>query len=278
MLVRPIIASVGATALLTAVSCTSDEWPIDPDDYAAGTADGSSGTGTDGDAVVTAAARVEIFEPESASIHFLGDAIPLIAEVTDSDGSRLDVSSVRWSADDLDFAIGTNAMDAVDLPAGIYDITAEVEGPAGTTVAASVGGVRVQSPNTGVYAGEVALSLTVDLQGMALTPVCRGATSVQIDMEGETLTAEAGQCTLDLLLLSFPADFAIDAVLYGNAVSGEITYTFAGLFSTTFQFEGTLFDDTLFSGFVGELAIPLIATAPANGTFVASKLSPYVEP
>ncbi len=266
------------TVLCLTMACTSDEWPVDPADYVADDGAGSSDGSGDGAAVAVDDAQLKIFEPASASIHFTGEPLPLIAEVTDGDGVPTDVTAVRWSTDAVDYALGTDAMSEVDLPPGIYDITAEAEAPGGDRLVASVGGVRVQSPNAGVYAGEIAMSLTVDLQGMSLTPVCRGATAITIDIRGETLTAEPGECTLDLLLLSFPAAFEVEAVLYGDAVSGEVTYTFAGLFSTSFQFEGTLFDDTLFSGFVGELAIPLIATAPATGTLVAAKLSPYVEP
>ena len=257
--------------------CTSDEWPIDPDDYIDG---GSSddGMATVGIGPALDGAALEVFEPESASVYFLGESLPLIAEVTDADGNPAGIDDVTWRADGVDFALGTGAMTEVDLPVGVYDITAEVELPDGGRLSTSVGGVRVQSPNTGIYAGEIAMALTVDLQGMALEPVCRGATTVTIDMEGETLSAEPGSCTLDLLLTSLPADFEIDAVLYGNAVSGEVVFTFAGLFMASFDFEGTLFDDTLYSGFIGELAIPLLLTAPADGTFVAEKLSPFVEP
>ena len=257
-------------------ACTSDEWPVDPADYV----DGSSsddGMATVGIGPSLDGARLEVFEPESAGIYFLGEPLPLIAELTDADGNATGFDEVTWRADGVDYALGTEAMTEVDLPAGVYDITAEVELPDGDRLSASVGGVRVQSPNTGIYAGEIAMALMVDLQGMALNPVCRGATTVTIDMEGETLEAEPGSCTLDLLLTSFPADFEIDAVLYGNAVSGEVTFTFAGLFMASFDFEGTLFDDTLFSGFIGELAIPLLLTAPADGTFVAEKVTPYLE-
>lgn len=261
---------------LTGAACTSDEWPADPADYVDDGA-GSSDDGDDGAAVGASGTQLRIFEPESASIHFIGEPLPLIAEVTDASGAPTTMTGVRWGTDAVDYALGSDAMSEVTLPAGIYDITAQLEVPGDGRLSASVGGVRVQSPNTGVYAGEIAMTVEVDLQGMALTPVCRGAMAVTIDMQGETLTAEPGECTLDLLLFSFPAAFEVDATLYGNAVSGEVTYTFAGLFSSSFQFEGTLFDDTLFAGFVGELAIPLILTAPANGTLVAAKLSPYVD-
>lgn len=254
--------------------CTSDEWPIDPADYAA---DSGSSTGEEDTVVGAVLGALTIFEPESASIHRIGEPLPLVAEVTAADGSIAPVDAVQWRADGVEYVLSTEAVGEVELPAGIYEISAEVSAENGTRLVASVGGVRVQSENSGLYAGEIALSVDVDLMGTAITAVCRGATAISIDLEGETLTADPGQCTLDLLVLSFPADFEVDAVLYGNAVSGEVTYTFAGLFSTSFQYEGTLFDDTLFSGFIGELAIPLVATAPATGTLVAAKLSPYVD-
>jgi len=255
--------------------CTSDEWPIELDDTDASTDASTDATaGTDPS---LQGAALEVFEPESAGVYFLGEPLALIAEVTDADGNATGFDAVTWRADGVEFALGTEAVTEVDLPAGVYDITAEVELPDGDRLSTTVGGVRVQSPNTGIYAGEIAMALTVDLDGMALNPVCRGATTVTIDLEGETLDAEPGSCTLDLLLISFPADFEIEAVLYGNAVSGEVTFTFAGLFMASFDFEGTLFDDTLFSGFIGELAIPLLLTAPADGTFVAEKLSPFVD-
>lgn len=268
--------AVGAFCLAALGACTSDEWPVDPDDYLED--GGGSDESGDGATVSVDGAQLRLFEPQSASIHFVDDGLPLIAEVTADDGTPTEVQDIQWRAEGVEYSLGSGTMAEVDLPTGIYDITAEASLPDGARLSASSGGVRVQSPNTGLYAGEIAMSLVVDLMGMSITPVCRGATAITIDMAGETLTAEPGECTLDLLLVSFPAAFEVDAVLYGDAVSGEVTYTFAGLFSTSFQFEGTLFDDTLFSGFVGELAIPLITTAPANGTLVAAKLSPYVDP
>src|SRR5688500_9492258 len=80
---------VHAGLLLALVgACTSDQWPPPEDDES----DEGESTG----AAPLEGARLLVFEPESPSIHYMGEPMPLLAEVHDTSGLLLDFDEVVW--------------------------------------------------------------------------------------------------------------------------------------------------------------------------------------
>ena len=94
--------------------CTSDEWPpVDPEDDAGADSEGGSEGDEGGDALQDATLRV--FEPESASIHLIGEPVPLIAAITDRDGFPVEYDAVAWTSDLQEVPLGSTAEAAAEL-------------------------------------------------------------------------------------------------------------------------------------------------------------------
>lgn len=234
--------------------------------------------GSTGDFEVYEDAVLEIHEPMPGSVHHAGEPVALVAEVLDADDFALDVDFVAWRSDQVEYIVAPQLMAEIDLPIGIHELTTTVRLPNDDRLEASVGGVRVQSPKTGIYAGESVLRLEMELEGQTVRPACTDALVFTVDMHGETFTADAGSCSLELLIMSFDVEYAIEAELQGDAVLGTITYTFAGLLSLPYDFEGTLASGSFDATFAGEIAIPLVGTGMAEGALSATRVTEYVDP
>jgi hypothetical protein len=215
----------GILAAMVLHGCTSDEWPpLDDGAEASGTDPGTGSGGGDLDG-----ASLRVFEPVAASIHLIGEPVPLIAEVHDAFGQPTGYDVVFWSSDQVEYTLLEGPMGELVLDPGVHAITASTELPGGDRVSSTVGGVRVQSPSTGVYSGEVGMALTVDLQGMSLSPACRGPLEFTIDVLGETFTAAQGSCLLDIVLIQFDVTYLVEGTITGDRIEGTINYDF-GLF------------------------------------------------
>ncbi len=264
----------GVLAVVVAHGCTSDEWPPLQDDAEDTTGTDDPGTGTSGGELDGASLRV--FEPMAASIHVIGEPVPFIAEVLDAFGRPTGYDAVRWSSDQVEYTLHQGAMGEVVLDPGVHEITATTELPGGDRLVSTVGSVRVQAQSTGVYAGEVGLALTVDFQGMSLSPACRGSLEFTIDVLGETFTAEPGSCLLDVVLAQFDVSYVVQGTIVGDRIEGMIQYDF-GLFQLPIYWTGALVGEELDGAFAGTIPIPLVGEALAGGTVRARRVTPYVE-
>ena len=263
--------------LLVAAGCTSDEWPpLDDDDVADTEAETSSG-GSSGEADVDGV-FLRVFEPESASIHRIGESVPLIAEVQDPNGLPTEFDDVFWYSDQLDFALHDRAMGEVELPPGIHEITAFTELPNGDRLTTTVGEVRVQSNATGLWSGSVNLILTLNFMGFPLAPRCSGPLEFTIGIEGKTFTADEGRCVLDVILAQLDVTYNVDATRSGGVLSGTILFSFAGFASVEMPWSGTFEEGTLQGAFSGSLSVPLVGEAMAGGNVTAIRSSPYLDP
>lgn len=258
-----------------ATGCTSDEWPPVEPEQEADSEGGSGGEGA-GDALQDATLRV--FEPESASIHLIGEPVPLIAQVTDRDGFPVAYDAVAWTSDQQEAPLSSTAEGEVELDPGIHEITARVSLPDGDRLETRVGGVRVQSYITGQWAAEATMAMAVEFQGLALAPTCTTPFDFSVGMDGKSIEIGGdGLCTLDLVLLQIPVAFTMnpnppDAGL----ITGTITYDFVGFIAVDMAITGKLDGDGLFATFDGEVGIPLLFTAPINGLLIGNRVTPYL--
>jgi hypothetical protein len=262
----------GVLALMVAHGCTSDEWPPLDDEGAA--SDTEPETGTSGGELDGASLRV--FEPMAASIHLIGEPVPFIAEVHDAFGQPTGFDEVLWSSDLVEYALLDTAMGEVVLDPGMHAVTATVALPGGDRLQSTVGSVRVQAPSTGVYSGEAGMALTVDFQGMSLSPACRGPLEFTIDELGESFTAEPGSCLLDVVLAQFDVTYVVAGTIAGRSIDGTIAYDF-GLFQLPLAWTGTLENEELDGVFAGMIPIPLVGETLAGGTLRARRVTPYLD-
>lgn len=233
-------------------------------------------------------ARLEILAPESATIHPLGQPLHLQAQVVDPAGMALalDVDEVAWSTDPAEDPSEPRLAGLegdVELPAGIYDLTATAHLPNGDRLQTTVGGVRVQARWTGVYTGDATLSVQAQLpNGTPLVLVCQGALDFVVSLDGTDAPVDDGKCTISLLGQSLPATYAIEMVIYpAGLVRGTATYAFdtpVGAFDLPIEWAGAFYDDRFSAGLEGTVELPLIGSAEVSGSLQALLVDRYVDP
>jgi hypothetical protein len=204
-------------------------------------------------------------------IHFLDDGIPLQGYVRAKDGTRLPVEDLAWSVGRQNL-VGTDQ--TFKSIAGIYDVVVGVRLPNGDRLGTTIGGVRLQSPYTGVWAGAVTVNAAGEYQGQALQANCIGPFDFEVGMAGRVLEGSGG-CSLALVVID-PIDLSFDVTgdVRADAVSGDIGFGVSSWFSVPVGWDGKFTDpDTLSGSFSANLVIVQL-----GATLEARKLSPYVMP
>jgi hypothetical protein len=260
-----------------AAGCTSDEWPPLPEDEDAAGTDTHSEPGESTGAAAQGV-FLRVFEPMSASLHRIGEPIPLIAEIQDQAGLPTDFDDVVWFSDTVDYALHDGAMGEVVLPPGTHQITAFAELQNGDRLTTTVGDVRVQSGFTGIWSGDLDLVLTVNFMGFPLAPRCSGPLDFTMDIEGRIFTAEDGACVLDVLIAQLDVTYNLDATRNGHHLEGTIMFSFAGFASVEMPWAGRFEERELNGTFAGMLSIPLVGEAMAGGSLRAFQTTPYLDP
>lgn len=220
-------------------------------------------------------ATLEVYSPVSGDILFLDEGQYLDAEVLDVDGNPLDFDEIVWETDLVDDPIHIGLAQEVDLPYGVHEFRITAELPNGDRLQTVLGGVRVQSRHTGVYAGQVTINVAMDYQGTPVNAQCVGGLDFVVDMAGETFGG-AGQCSINLVILpGFDVAYNIDADIDDDDVNGNIGINVL-LFDLPIGFEGGFVeDDVIEAGFEGGLALLGI---DLSGSIEAHRVSLYVDP
>lgn len=254
------------------VACTSDEWPP-KEDQDAESDDGDEDTMPLPPPV---GVRIEVFEPMSPSIHYLGDLVPLAAEVRDADELPYPFEELVWRAEGLPQTIAFGLDDEVELPPGAYDITAIAKLEDGSRLSSTVGGVRVQTRWTGLYEGNVTMTLQAMFNGISLPVNCTGALTARVDYDGETIELGGGSCSINAIIITLDATYELEAEFESGVGTGTIEYDL-GLFRLDFEWTGAFTEDALLGGFEGEFDFPLVGTIPVVGRLDAPRTTPFLE-
>jgi hypothetical protein len=274
-LARRLAAGLGLAA---ANGCTSDEWPLAGDESSSSE---SSSSEDGGESETTAApidgAHLEVFEPESPSIHYIGDAVSLVAEVRGADDLPLGFEDIVWTADVVEQTLHVGPDGAVELAPGIYDITATAKLPNGDRLETTVGGVRVQTRWSGNYAGNAFLALQVDFQGIPVAPTCNGTLDAVVGFDGETIEFTEGGCTLNAIIAEFDVVYTIEGEFHNGVGEGTIDYDLGGLFMLSFEWTGAFTEDGFLGGFGGTVPLPFVGDVAATGRFDAPFVSPWLD-
>jgi hypothetical protein len=270
-----LVAGALAIVAILAGGCGDDLPTLDE-----GTSSSSGGESSD-DAAYDFA-RLEISEPESASIHPLGEPVHLLAQVTDPAGIALHVDDVAWVTEGETTLLDTLEGD-VELPAGLYELTAVAKLPNGDRLQTAVGGVRVQARWTGAYAGELVLLVEAEIPGGGpLTLRCEGPLEFVVSLDGRDAPVEDGACTISVLGQSFDATYAVDMVIYpAGLVRGTVAFAFdtpLGAFDLPLEWAGAFYDDTFSAGLSGTADLPLVGASDVSGYLRAPLIDRYVEP
>ncbi|MEM7151941.1 MAG: hypothetical protein AAF799_03820 [Myxococcota bacterium] len=264
-----------AGLLTQTTACTSDEWPPISEDE-----EGSTTAEEDDEAYEFA--ELEIVQPDPASIHPIGARIPLLAQVLQPDGSELTVDDVEWVSDDSDLPLLDTLQGDVELPPGVYDLSAIARLPNGDRLQTTVGDIRVQAPWTGEYSGDVVLVISVEFQGLPLSPRCQGPLELRVGLDGRTFDAADGQCTIDVAIVSLDATYSLEAEIDdAGIVTGTIDFEFqapTGPFEIPLEWTGAFTDRAFGAALEGTVTVPLIGSADVSGYLQAPLVDPYIDP
>lgn len=177
-------------------------------------------------------ATFRIVAPAPGSLVPLDVPVHFQAELLDADGDPLAADFIGWTLADSDGwdAAGTAFVDD-RLPIGLHDLVATAELPNGDVLTYTAGGIRVQHPLGGTYAGF--FSATGTIQTFSFT--CSGSALIRTGPIAE-LAFGSGDCTASLIVFDLPLDWQFDlevdpldgtvAGTAGAAILGPITYDF----------------------------------------------------
>ena len=219
-----------------------------------------------------AGAHLVIDSPLSPSIFIVGEPMALAASVVNANGERLEFSDITWSSDLREASIGTGEAVDVFLDSGIHGIRAEALLPNGDRLETIHGGVRVQSGVTGIYAGQIEITLSGDFNDTPISASCLGGLNFVVGVAGDVLGGD-GRCTIDPIVIdSFDVDYSVTADLEGASADGEVQISLGPFpvpmdWTGQFDREGTLRGDFDGASFMFDI----------SGSLEARRLSPYTD-
>lgn len=200
-------------------------------------------------------ASFRIVSPASGELLPLDQPTSFEAVLLDVDGNPLAADVIVWSssADATWDEIGTSFEDD-RLPVGIHDITAVAELPNGDVYTYTAGGVRVQHPLGGTYAGF--FSATGTAQGFSFT--CSGTSTMRTGPLAEVAQG-TGNCTASLIVFDLPLDWVFDLSVdpIAGTVSGTAGAAILGPFTYDFPATGTITEDRI--AFTWNGTVPFIS-------------------
>lgn len=212
-------------------------------------------------------ARLEILQPAAGELLNWGAVHTFEAIVVAENGDELPVDGVEWGSDLAPNWFETGAsFDTDALPIGIHAFTAQAELPNGAVVQHTVGGVKVQHPYGGTYAG----LLEVDGTILNFPISCVGAGIVVIDRFGEQGTG-TGDCLISLLGADVPLSMIYELEIAADAsIGGTVGVDLIGFFTYNFDAEGSLDPSATMSvSFGGEVLL----MGPLTGSTTAERIS-----
>jgi hypothetical protein len=208
-------------------------------------------------------ASMVVSSPQPAQIYDLAEDLALEAEILDADGEPLDL-------EEEPLFVGSRG--EVGVPWGIHTFTVTAALPNGDRLQTSVGAVRVQSEHTGIYSGTFGLTVNAELQGTPISAACLGGLDLTIDMAGEALRGDEGQCSINLVVLGqLDVSYGVAGDVNGDDVQGDIQLDL-GFFDVPVGFDGVLDGDELQAEFGGSVIL-----FDFDGFIDARRVSPYVD-
>ena len=164
-------------------------------------------------------ATLEILSPEPSAFIPLGEEYLFEAIILDSAGEELEFSEIEWSSS-VDSAWSYTSDSFQDeLSAGQHAITAQARLPNGDRLSYVVGGVLVQHPNAGIYAGTTSIDITIN-NPTPLIVSCSGGVTLTVEPSGEIGLGE-GDCIVNINGGDIPSTYIFDLEIDETDVGGS---------------------------------------------------------
>lgn len=239
-------------------------------------AEDTGGDDVDEDAAWDGATLV-VHSPASGSFLPWGETSTFSATVYAADGTATDFDDIAWASDvDAAWAIEGREVEDDALDVGTHALTATAALPNGDRLAYSVGGVLVQSPYAGVYAGTLVVDAAAEYDGTTYAAGCSGALTLVVDAYGETVTGEGG-CLLSLQGYDLDTTYVFDLENAEGTVAGAASADF-GWYAYDFDAAGTVSEDGALSGTFADDVYGYLAVEGAwETTRVSRDVSAYQE-
>lgn len=184
-------------------------------------------------------AILEILSPQSGFVP-LGESVEFEARVRSPDGSNLDFQDISWSTDQDPAWTGTGTNFTDDtLPAGLHTLSTFAELPNGDRLGYAIGGLLVQHPDAGIYAGTTSIiSNFTSFDGTPIIVTCAGAVTITVNMEGDYASGSS-TCIMNILGSDQETfyDFEIDV---DNGVLSGVAIADLFIIGWDFELEGTI--------------------------------------
>ena len=260
--VRFLSAFIASVALFLLAGCTGDTYLTGPD-----LLDDEEDLFEEFDG-----ATLQVYSPLPAEIVFLEDGIALDAEIISADGEVMEFEDIVWETDTEFEPIHVGTYTEMDLDWGIHTFTVTAELPNGDRLQTLIGGVRIQGRHTGVYSGNFAINIDIEFQGTPITASCLGGLDFVVDMSGENIHGEDGQCTINLFIMGeMDVNYGVEGAIDDQTAEGDIQINL-GLFDVPVGFDGEIDDGQMFTDFEGNIVLFAF-----TGAIDAHRVSIYVE-
>ncbi len=144
-------------------------------------------------------AELIVDAPEPAELDVDGDGvIHLTGRVVNPQGATLPFEDITWTVLETGDEVLVGRDGDAEVGFGVWTIEVVADLPNGDTLRTVIGGLRVQSPRTGIYAGIVNINATLNGLGVPLTTSCQGSLVFDVNLEGDALDGDGG-CDLVFL-------------------------------------------------------------------------------
>lgn len=221
-------------------------------------------------------ATLVVHEPAPAEVLIVEDGQRVEGEVLDASGEPLDWDGIVWTTSEADEPFHTGNSGDVELDSGIHDITATAELPNGDRLQWTLGGVRVQGRQTGVYAGSMNLTLAGEFQGTPISAACVGALDFVVPMSGDTMEGGGG-CTLALPIVgTFDVTYAVAGDIDDPDVVGTVALDL-GFLDYPLDWEGGFEDEGVLGAEYGGTLNLFVTEVQMDGVIDAHRVTQYVD-
>ncbi len=225
-------------------------------------------------------AYLSVTSPLSAALYESVDGkLALEGKVFAADGTLLPFRDVRWEVVELGTEVFVGRNGEVTTGFGVFTFEVSAALPNGDRLNTTIGGVRVQHPRAGIYAGSVAVDAVLTGLQIPLSSSCLGSLVFDVGLDGRAIAGDGG-CTLAFPIggLSFDLAYAFEGAIVDPDASGDLLVD-AGFFDIPLGWEGSLGPTgTLEASFDG-VGLSLFGYGfDLSGTIAADRITPYVVP
>ncbi|MFM2161584.1 MAG: hypothetical protein RLZZ383_1096 [Pseudomonadota bacterium] len=225
-------------------------------------------------------AYLEVVSPLPAALYASVDGkVALEGKVYGADGTLLPFRDVRWEVVELGTEVFVGRNGEVTTGFGVFTFEVSAALPNGDRLNTTIGGVRVQHPRAGIYAGSVAVDAVLTGLQIPLSSSCLGSLVFDVGLDGRVIAGDGG-CTLAFPIgaLSFDLAYAFEGVIVDPDASGDLLVD-AGFFDIPLGWEGAFGPTGTLEGSFDGVGLSLFGYGfDLSGTIAADPITPYVVP